>query len=182
MKSNISIFTATILTAVLSQSALAGSDSGFYLGGSVGSAQLSFDSFDDYIDDSDTGYKFFAGYNFGLLPMVDIALEGSYVDFGSQYGELFDDTTRFSNTAAQLHLVGGLDLGPVGLFAKAGLSDWETTFTNGDYRAKATGSDPAYGIGAKFQVASFQLRAEYERVKLDDADMDFYSIGAAYTF
>ena len=175
-------FATSLLALALSQGALAGADTGLYLGGSVGSAQLEFDSFGTYIDDSDTGYKFIAGYNFGLVPMVDLAVEASYLDLGSQTGYFLGDPTVFTNTAQQLHLVGGLDLGPVGLFAKAGVTEWKTRFSNGFDSGKTTGSDPSYGIGAKFQVDSIQLRAEYERLKLDEADMDFYSIGATFTF
>lgn len=173
---------AILMLAAGSQMALAGSETGLYLGGSMGSAQLYFDSYNNYIDDSDTGYKYFVGYNFGLLPAVDLAVEASYVDFGNQYGDFLGEPTRFSNTALQAHLLGALNMGPVALFAKAGVTDWETKFTDGYHEGKTSGSDPAYGVGAKFQVGSIQLRTEYERIQLDEADMDFYSIGAAYTF
>lgn len=178
----VTIFAVTVLATTLAQGAFAGGDSGFYAGGSVGSAQLSFDALDNYIDDSDTGYKVFGGYNFGILPMVDVAVEASYLDMGTQSGDFLGDKARFSNTALQAHVIGGLNFGPMGLFAKAGVSDWKTKFSYAGESDSVSGSDPAYGIGAKFQVDALQIRAEYEQIQLDDADLDFYSIGAAYSF
>ena len=51
----------------------AGAETGVYLGASVGSADLDVltDSID--FDDSDTGYKVFAGFNFGWIPLIDIS-------------------------------------------------------------------------------------------------------------
>ena len=64
----------------LSSLAWAGSESGLYLGGSLGSADLDVSSPTVNFNDDDTGYKIFAGYNFGLIPLIDLAIEGSYVD------------------------------------------------------------------------------------------------------
>ena len=50
-------------------------------------------------------------------------------------------------------------MGPVGLFAKAGAMKWDLEGTGG---FSDSGTDPAYGIGAKFSLLSFQIRAEYE--------------------
>lgn len=177
-----SIFIAVTLTLSISHHALAGSDTGLYIGGAIGNAEVDFNSFDNIVDDNDTAYKVFGGYNFGLLPTVNFGVEASYADFGSLEGELLGAPARFDNTALQAHLVAGLDLGPVGVFAKAGVSHWTTRFQSIGFSDENSGSDPAYGIGAKLQVESFQLRAEYEQIKLDDADLDFYSIGASYTF
>ncbi|CAN0605037.1 unnamed protein product, partial [Ectocarpus sp. 12 AP-2014] len=85
----IPLILAVPLLAV-SGNALAGSDSGLYLGASIGEAQLDFDDdrpgandidVDIDFDDEDTAYKVFAGYNLGLIPLVDLAVEGAYVDF-----------------------------------------------------------------------------------------------------
>ncbi|AFU98346.2 outer membrane beta-barrel protein [Simiduia agarivorans] len=182
MKLNPSLSALALVAALMAAPVWAGNETGLYLGGSVGSAQLTYDSADAYIDDSDGGYKVFGGYNFGLVPAVDLGIEVSYTDFGDHHGNTFAGDGRFSNTAWQGHLVGGLNLGPVGLFAKAGVANWETRFSNDLFTGKDDGSDPSYGIGAKFQIDALQLRAEYERLTMDDADLDFYSIGAALTF
>ncbi|UTA49001.1 porin family protein [Simiduia sp. 21SJ11W-1] len=167
---------------MLSQTALAGDDTGFYLGGSVGSSQLSYKGDGTSIDDDDTGYKVFVGYNFGLIPLINLAVEGTYVDFGSQVGDILDEDHTLTSTALQGHALAGLNFGPFGVFAKAGVMNWDSKIKGPSVTDDSSGSDPAYGLGAKFQLASFQLRAEYERLKLDDADVDFISVGAAYTF
>lgn len=179
---NKTLLLSTLLALALAQPALAGDESGFYLGGSVGSSQLSYKGDGSSIDDDDVGYKVFAGYNFGLIPLINLAVEGSYVDFGSQNGVVGADSYTLTSTGLQGHALAGFNMGPVGVFAKAGMMNWDTTLKGAMDSTNDSGSDPAYGIGAKFQLLSFQLRAEYERLKLDDADVDFFSVGAAYTF
>ncbi len=65
--------------------AVAGSDSGFYVGGSLGTASVDYSENDPDIgevnfDDDDSAYKVFAGYNFGLVPFLNIAVEGAYCE------------------------------------------------------------------------------------------------------
>ena len=60
----------------------AGAESGFYLG--LGDANTQASGTDpsgsDYnFDESDSGYKVFGGYNFGVVPLVDLAIEASRV-------------------------------------------------------------------------------------------------------
>lgn len=166
---------AALLTlgALAAQPALAGEESGFYLGGSVGNAALDTSGVDD-----DTGYKVFGGYNFGLIPLIDLGIEASYLDFGSQE----NDFASLSTTGLSAHGLAGLTFGPFGVFAKAGMMDWESDLKSDLGNASESGTDPAYGIGVKFQLSSFQLRAEYELIELEDTDLEFYSVGAAYTF
>ncbi len=150
---------------------LAGADSGFYLGAGVGDASI-----DDNngFDESDSAYKILAGYNIGFIPFVDFAIEGSYVDFGSPG----DSTASVDMTAYDAFGLVGLNFGPIGVFVKAGAANWDLEFNN-DSRS---GTDPAYGIGAKFSLLSFQIRAEYEIFEFDSADIDMVSISAVYTF
>lgn len=166
----------------LTHPAFAGDETGFYLGGSVGSSQLSYKSSGNSIDDDDVGYKVFAGYNFGVIPLINLAIEGSYVDFGSQTGDLSGDSYTLTSTGLQGHALAGFNMGPLGVFAKAGVMNWDSKLKGAMDSTTESGSDPAYGVGAKFQLLSFQLRAEYERLQLDDVDVDFFSVGAAYTF
>ena len=169
--------------------AAAGSDSGFYIGGSIGSAKLDYQDEDpDFgdvdFDDSDTGYKIFAGYNIGLLPLVDLAVEGAYVDFGSQDGAINNVSGNSVEVDAWTGAgLAGVNLGPIGLFGKVGFVRWDgdiksSTLGNGS----DSGTDPLYGVGVKFQLFSFQVRAEYELFDLGDIDIDYFSVGAAYTF
>lgn len=177
-------FLAVSLLAV-SGTAFAGSDSGVYVGASVGSANLSYDDNDpDFgdinFDDDDAAYKIFAGYNFGLIPLVDLAVEGAYVDFGNFRGDIGGiggrdlDITGWSGAG-----LAGFKLGPVGLFGKVGAIKWDS---DADLIGGNDGTDPLYGVGARITLFSFQVRAEYERFDLDKFNINYFSVGAAYTF
>ncbi|UTF60391.1 porin family protein [Gilvimarinus sp. DA14] len=177
---SLAFFVAALSTSGL---AFAGSDSGIYIGGSMGNAELSFDEELADIgridfDDDDTGYKLFAGYNFGLVPLLDLAVEGGYIDFGSQN----DLDTKIDVTGWNLSGLVGVNLGPVGLFGKAGFIDWDSEIEHVSLDTSESGTDPAYGLGAKFHLGSFGIRAEYEIFEADSADIDFYSLGASVTF
>ncbi|MEE2729794.1 MAG: outer membrane beta-barrel protein [Pseudomonadota bacterium] len=167
--------------------AVAGSDSGFYLGASLGTAEVDFSDGegDDEIefDDSDTGYKLFGGYNLGLLPFLDLAVEAGYMDLGSVKGDIGNFTDNeleaYGWTAYGL---GGFNLGPVGLFAKVGYFAWDSDIDTALGDDSESGTDPAFGLGAKFQLGSIAIRAEYEMFDLDEVDIDYISVGASYTF
>lgn len=173
-----SVLALALAAAILSPAALAGGESGLYLGGSIGTTDVSDDDVD--LDDSDTGYKIFGGYNFGMVPLVNLAAELNYIDFGTFEGDFADLSLDVS--AWTLSALVGVDLGPVGLFAKAGYFAWDSDVDSNLGDLSDDGTDPAYGIGAKFQLGSIAVRAEYEVYDLDGTDLDFYSVGAAYTF
>lgn len=170
-----------LLGLSLSATAAAGQESGLYLGGSIGSADLSFDEESIDFDDDDTGFKLFGGYNFGGIPLIDLAVEGSYVDFGeaSSVQVLNQDV---GITAWNLFGVAGFNLGPIGVFGKAGQVWWESESDVFRNVLDESGSDPAYGVGLRFQLGSASLRAEYERFDIDIADVDYVSVGASWTF
>jgi hypothetical protein len=159
-----------------SGTAWAGSDSGLYIGGSVGSA--GFDPSGGADLDDATGYKVFGGYNFGIVPLVDVAIEGSYVNFGTAEGN------NLEAKASGLDAFGlvGLSMGPVSLFGKVGAIYWDGEFSSPLGSTDDSGTDPAYGIGLQFQLLSIAVRAEYEMFALDDVDIGFVSLGASYTF
>lgn len=168
--------------------AFAGSESGFYIGGSLTQTSIDYDQsytvdFDDVsFEDEDNGYKIFGGYNFGLLPLLDIAVELGYVDFGSYEAKVADVTSSQELSALTGSALIGTTLGPVGLFAKAGLVDWSADYRSDVLNDKDSGTDPAYGIGAKVQLGSVAVRAEYEMFDLNTIDIDMISVGLSYTF
>jgi hypothetical protein len=74
-----------LLLSSLPLVAVAGSESGLYIGGSVGQTSVESDFGDDTsfkLDDDDNGYKVFFGYNFGLVPFLDLAIEADYREYG----------------------------------------------------------------------------------------------------
>lgn len=168
--------------AMLSAPAYAGGDSGFYLGAGVGQGSVDGDldggeggfSFDG----DDTAFKVLAGYNFGVIPLIDLAAEVEYVDFGKPD----DGGVELDVSALAAFGVVGVNLGPVGLFGKAGVASWDADASFAGDSSSDDGTDPAYGAGVRFQIASFQIRAEYEFFDVDDADADLLSASLLYTF
>ena len=161
----------------------AGADSGFYVGGGVGYTAVEISEDGDTFDESDTGYKIFGGYNFGLVPFLDIAAEVSYVDFGNPSGLLDDTAAAVDVTGFDAFGLVGFALGPIGLFAKAGLINWNADTSYDGSSASSDGSDPAYGVGAKFQIGSFAVRGEYEYFDVDGIkNLSMLSVSGVYTF
>lgn len=169
----------------ISSAAYAGSDSGIYIGGSLGSASIDYEDTNFEFDESDTGYKIFTGYNFGLVPTLNIAAEVAYVDFGEQETEVasFTDVSANFDTLTLTGIV-GFDTGPIGLFGKLGFASWDgdVSALSDSVSTSDSGTDPVYGIGAKVQLGSLAVRTEYEIFDTEDADVSFFSVGAVLTF
>ena len=151
----------------------AGADSGFYIGAGVGEGSVK----DGPFDQSDSAYKIFGGYNIGFIPLVDFAVEGSYVDFGSPS----ENGSSVDVTALNAFGLAGLSFGPFGVFAKAGMVSWDVDTKFDNISGSDSGTDPAYGLGARFAIGSFAVRAEYEVYDLD-VDLDMISVSGVYTF
>lgn len=160
-------------SALLCKPAVAGSDTGLYIGGGVGDATISEGSFDE----SDTAYKLFGGLNLGLVPFLDLAAEISVVDFGSPS----NSTTSVDLTGVDGFGLVGFSFGPFGVFGKAGVIRWSSDTKTGKQTISDSGTDAAYGIGARFAIGSFAVRAEYEVFNLD-ADVDMVSVSGVFTF
>jgi len=159
----------------LPTAAFAGADSGFYLGAGVGEFNVEVSTFDE----NDNAYKIFGGYNFGYIPMLDLAIEASYVDFGNPGSGPVDIDLSGLNVFGLV----GFKLGPVGLFAKAGMISWDSEISIDFNNEDDSGTDPAYGVGARIQFGSFAIRAEYEYFDVSEVkDASMISASAVYTF
>lgn len=182
MNSTRLIAASTVLAAALTAApAFAGADSGFYLGAGVGQASASDIDIDDRefnFDGDDTGYKALVGFNFGWIPLIDLAVEGSYTDFGNPE----DNGIEVDGSALAAFGLAGVNLGPFGIFGKAGVANWDGD-VSGRISGDDDGTDPVYGVGARFALGSFQIRAEYEYFDIDVVDgIDFISASLLYTF
>ncbi|HEY7771966.1 MAG TPA: porin family protein [Marinagarivorans sp.] len=177
------IIAPSLLAAVLAAPTLswAGTDSGFYIGGSIGQSSINADDVSVDIDDNSTAYKIMVGYNLGLIPLFDFAVEADYRDFGSFKSR--DGSYEADMTSYDLYGLAGFDVGPIGLFAKLGYTsaDGDFNFENG--KVNRSDSDVSYGLGAKFQLGSLAVRAEYESFEFEGSDdLYMFSAGAVYTF
>ena len=171
-------------------------EAGFYAGGSVGSVTIQADipdaeNVDEVFefDENDFAWKAFGGFNFDM-EVLDLAIETGYVDLGAPSGDTAGTNIELDVDGWDYFGLAGLQLGPIGVFAKAGFISWdlETTIQGLDIGGEDglgddDGTDPAYGIGARFNLGSLEIRGEYELFDLDSVD-DVYmvSAGAVWTF
>ena len=152
-----------------------GSESGFYLGVGAGDATVKSGDFDE----SDSAYKVFGGYNFGVVPLVDLAIEASYAHFGNPVM----GAANAEVTGLNAYGLAGLSFGPFGIFAKAGAINWGADTSDGTVTNSESGTDPAYGVGARLAFGSLSVRAEYEYYDLgSDIEVGMASISGIWTF
>ena len=162
-------------------------DSGFFAGGSVGNAALEFEYGDQQsgffmFDESDFAWKGFVGYLFDL-PLVDFGVEAGYVDFGTPSMAVSAASVELDPTGWNLWGTAGLDLGPLGVYAKIGYIAWDVEIRDIDSSFSDDGSDLGYGVGAKIDIGSLQLRGEFESYDIEDAEkLDMLSVGLVWTF
>lgn len=174
-KDRILIFSLIVFFLGMPTAATAGADSGVYIGVGAGNSTVK----DNGFEESDSAYKLFGGYNFGVIPLVDLAVEASYVDFG----DLSNSSRGVEVSGLDAFGLAGLNFGPFGIFAKAGILSWSRDTTIGASIVSDSGTDPGYGIGARFAIGSFSVRAEYEVFDIEsDVDLGMGSISAIFTF
>lgn len=159
---------------------LSAADSGMYIGASVGKASFEYKDFEEDFQDNfkgdDNGYKIFLGYRFGNF----VAAEAGYVDLGSISDTVEDIDIEVQTKAWDAFALGILPLGPVDIFAKAGVISW-----NADYKAaiddftggSESGTDMAYGVGVALNLGALAVRVEYERFDIADTEEVFMFTG-----
>lgn len=181
------VLTGLVFGVLFMASAPAHADSGFYLGGSVGRSLVDADLSGPGLgsmnfDDGDSAWKAFGGFNIDAF-VIDLAIEGGYVDFGRPSDRIAGNDVEFELTGWDLFGLAGIELGPIGVFAKAGFIDWSAQArVNGARLSGDSGTDPAYGIGVRFSLFSTEVRGEYEYFDIDGADVSLASVGLAWTF
>jgi opacity protein-like surface antigen len=179
------LIAATAALSVCGVSAEA-ADNGIYIGAGVGQSQVEASEGVPEIGSVDfdadaTAYKVILGWR----PLNWLAIEGNYLDLGSADDDVLGTEIESDIDGLSLSVLGFLPVGPVDLFARVGVLDWDAELTAPDFdiQSKDDGTDFAYGLGAQFRVWSLSLRAEYERFEISDVDkLDMLSIGVTWTF
>ncbi len=176
---------AAVLLALAASPVLAQRDDGpgrnldgLYIGVGVGdfsSAVDEINSLDDVgidFSDSDNAMKVFAGWRFNRF----LAIQGDFVDFGDASG-FVSTSARGTNDVQGIapSIVGTLPLGPVELFARAGMMFYEIDLSlTGGRVVDESGEDWLWSAGIGIDVAErLNLRLEYEEIdiqELDEAD------------
>jgi hypothetical protein len=174
---------ATTILALVPLTAIA--DSGFYLGGSVGSASLAddFDGFD--VDANSTSFRLIAGWHFNDY----FSLEGGYHNFGK-----FEQSFDVGGTPTDISLkADGFTLGATGsiplgekfaLFGRAGAFFWDGDAEINDVsQAQPEDTNPYFGGGAKYAISdSLSVIGDWTRYELEDTQSDVFAIGLTFRF
>jgi len=184
MKSK-TLWLASLAVASMASPGIAAADSGFFVGGSFGSATVD-DRFDDVNFDTDTSaYRFVGGYQFGDL----FGLEIGYQDFGDlDEIVIIGPISSLTSISAEGWTAGGtLDLplsDTFSLFGRAGVFFWDADVSIDGFSIHVPSDEnPYYGAGARLKVSSnLSLIGDWSRFELYDVDTDVISIGLQYRF
>jgi hypothetical protein len=170
---------ALLTIAASGPASVLAAESGFYLGGGVGQSTFKDDASNIDFDENATGWKAFAGYRIGALPILDFAGELTYRDFGSPD----EADAEFEADGYDASALAILTLGPIDLFARLGIGRYSVdTRISGASRDEDSTSE-IYGVGAGFRIGPVNIRVEWERVEPDLVDnIDMYSLNAYWRF
>jgi|SRR5688572_7338548 len=162
----------------------AAQETGLYLGGMLGQAQLT-----DWCDsapgvtitaceDTDTGWKLLGGYRFSRY----LAIEATYIDWGKVTGTANGISAAAEQTSMGVGVVGSLPITPqFAIFGSAGFLTTEQEISRPGATFKRDDTEFHYGLGVKYAfTANWAARAEWERT--DKLKVQMLSIGAEFRF
>jgi Outer membrane protein beta-barrel domain len=178
-----------VTCAALAMCAAAGrasaTESGFYLGGSLGQSDSGLRAGNVNYSDNDLGYKLIAGFRaFKLL-----AVEVNYVDLGNTNSGGVEAKTK----ALDGFVMGFLPIPVVDIYGKLGVVSWKTDasapavssigYYSPGFSLSHNGSDLAYGAGVQMHFGALAARAEFEAFDVQQASTPtLLSVGVTYTF
>lgn len=181
MRKSMKLVSPMVALAALGMCATAAAE-GFYIGGSGIQSRFDADEFDvEDVDEEDTGWKVFLG----MRPTDHFAIEGGFTQFGQAEAPAVAPGGPFEAKAEGFSVfgVGILPVGPVDLFAKAGLARIDAEGTVGAVLFEDKATEFAYGVGAQMNFGRLGVRAEWEKVDTDViGDLDVLSLGVVFSF
>ena len=158
-----------------------------YIGASIGQSYIELDAGTPTVpvafDEDDFGWKAMIGYEFDFA-VITLGVEADYVDFGAPSGDVLGSQIEVDVNGFAGFGTAGFNLGPVGVFAKYGVISWDASINIDGFDAGSDdGTDPAYGVGVKFGLASVEVRGEYEIYDIEDSeDVAMVSVGIVWRF
>jgi OOP family OmpA-OmpF porin len=145
---------------------------GFYAGAGIGSTKVG----DDFsgVDDSDTGFKIFGGYNFN----ANWGIEGTYFDFGEASVSAGNSSASVGVTGLSAAAVGRLPVSDMfAVYAKLGFASYDVDVNFRNVQGFGSGHlSGALGFGGNFEA-----RLEYEALNVD-GDASMISISGLFRF
>jgi OOP family OmpA-OmpF porin len=156
---------------------------GFYAGAGIGSTKVGDDI--SGVDDSDTGFKVFGGYNF----TENWGVEVSYFDLGEASVEAGNSSASVGVTGLSASAVGRLPVNEMfAVYGKLGFASYDVDldFNNvpgfGSGHLSDSDSDMIYGVGGALSFGgNFEARLEYEALNVD-GDASMISVSGLFRF
>lgn len=174
------IVLATLITAF---SATPQAADGLYLGAGIGLATFKDQVGTETVEADDAAFRGFIGWRFDGVPLIDLAVEAAYTDFGRPSQTMAGQNVQFKLTGPSLAGLLILPLGPVDLYAKGGVLSWQSERSAAGLTASQSGTDAFYGAGVGFYLWKVGIRAEYERFQIKDVDrLEMLSVNVLFQF
>ena len=168
--------------SVVSMSAYAESTSGqpqIYIGGGIGAGRINGEDFTNSngdISENRVSWKAQAGLKFNPI----LSIEAQYIDFGAANRNSDRVKATGWTAGAILDLPTGIFITP---YAKVGAIRWETDNRFNNISANESGTDLTWGGGVRFNLSdNLDLRAEYERFRMDSTHVDNISATVQFNF
>jgi hypothetical protein len=178
--------TALAAVAALAFTLPAQADSGIYLGGGAASTKIE-DSVGNPggvdFSESTLGLKLFGGYHLDVLPLLKFAGEVGYRDTGRASATIGGVDVDYRAHGFDYGVLGGVGLGPVDLFARVGGMQYKLRKNIGGIHNNYDGTAPVYGVSAWLTLYGVGIRADYEKIDIDELDdVRMTTISAFYQF
>jgi len=146
-------------------------DSGFYLGAGAGQSQWKdrpAQTAGQEFSESSTSYRGFAGYRFGLIPLIDLAPEIGYMDLGKADGTVGGTNAQYKAQGVDASLLVIFPITFVDLYGRLGVMNVNLDRTFNGATTSSSGTSEMYGLGVGVRLGKIGVRAEYDRVNVKD--------------
>jgi len=150
-------------------------DAGFYIGAGGGYASIE-DRADNpaggtlNFDSQGTLYKAFVGYRARTLPLLDLAAEAAWVDYGRASQTVQGQNLEYRVRGGEAAGLAIVPLGIIDLYGKAGLLSWSSSRNVGGTTRNNSGTNGFYGVGMEFRADKLGVRAEYDYYDVSAVD------------
>jgi OOP family OmpA-OmpF porin len=188
-----SLLAVSLALTAGSASAQSRSDSGWYLGATIGQSTVDIEGCGGGVDcdDKDTAWRILGGYQINR----NFAVELGFHEFGDASASGPGGRIDFESNAFELVGVGRFPLsGNFALYGKAGFYRGETkasgsTILTGPIDIKETNTDFTFGFGLQYSFTpQLSIRGEWQRYAdvgggdIDESDVDVMSVGLVVRF
>ncbi|MGM0983302.1 MAG: hypothetical protein ACQEXG_07720 [Pseudomonadota bacterium] len=120
----------------------------------------------DTPDGYTSGFRLTAGFTPQHLPRLDLGAEFSYRESDDVPVSLADGQQLLDTTSLGGSLVAGVRFGPLGLYAKSGLAEWQGNPIGDDEQLQeGGGTTRVQGFGARLQLRHLVSRLEFEEIE-----------------